>query len=116
MSIPDNILCLEFVTHTNDDPLVSRVFVVDRFVGAQAMTNERARWEVRDMGTAEQASEYLVHRIAELERDASLHITVEPGTVALYESEFNGLHGGCVIPPSLRVRIRQRIRREHKRS
>ncbi len=105
----NNVLCWEMVA--GSERLVSRVFVVDRFVGTQVMHTQRSAWEIRDMGTPTDASNFVVRRMQELEKESEVTITVQPGTVSIYESEFNKLGAGVVIPPSLRIRIRQRVRR-----
>lgn len=105
----DNALCWEMLVGEARE--VTRLFVVDRYVGVQIMYSQRTPWEIRDLGTAREASNWAVTYTRNLEEQGQVKITVPPGTVSIYESEFNGLVPGKTIPPSLRVRIRQRIRR-----
>lgn len=75
------------------------------------MVNERSRWSVHETESPQAAIELANIWMRRADNQGNHALTVPPGEVRIDASEYGNLRTGGLIPPSLRVRIRQRIRR-----
>ncbi len=111
-SVPGRALCWETVS--GPARIETRFFVAGRFAGYQEMHNQRARWSVTETASPQEAIALANSWMRRGEELGNHVLTVQPGEVRIDPSEYSNLSTGGLMPPSLRVRIRQRVRRYHR--
>ena len=113
MSAPDTAICWEVAIGNHSNTIGARLFVTGTKAGAVVLSNKNQRpaWQIRTFASSQEAADFVTGAIREWEAHYPVTITVQPGEVALYESEYLRLVTGNPIPDSLRNRMIARMRR-----
>lgn len=113
MSAPETAICWEVQIDNHADTTGARLFMTGTKAGAVLLSrkNQRPVWRIQTFNSSQEAADFVTGAIREWESNYPVTITVQPGEVMLYESEYMRLQSGAPIPDSLRNRMVARMRR-----